>query len=47
MITHFTKDGKQLNTIKDVIINAEQFPEVYKVITKIEKEKNHEEKNKK
>ena len=48
MIRHFTKSGKQLNTIEGIIIRSEEFPEVYRVVDEILKRGNSidEEKNK-
>lgn len=36
MIRHILKDGTEVNSIKGVVIKADQFPQVYRVIERIE-----------
>ncbi len=37
MIRHFTKSGKQLKTIEGIVINPEDFPEIYRIAEDIRK----------
>lgn len=36
MITHVLKDGRQLNSVQGIVIKCDLFPQVYRVIEKIE-----------
>lgn len=40
MVKHITKDGRQLNSVTGIVIDSNQFPQVYKVIEQIEKRGN-------
>ena len=43
MITHVLKDGSRVDSVKGVVIKADQFPQVYKVIERIEERGNTDE----
>lgn len=36
MVKHITKDGRQLNSVSGIVISSNQFPQVYRVIERIE-----------
>lgn len=40
MIYHVLKDGSRVESIRDIVIGSNQFPQVYKVIEQIEKRGN-------
>lgn len=37
MIYHVLKDGSRVESIRDIVIKSNQFPQIYKVIEQIEK----------
>lgn len=43
MIHHVLKDGSRVDSVKGVVIKADQFPQVYKVIERIEERGNTDE----
>lgn len=48
MIRHFTKSGKELKTVKGIVIKPEEYPDIYQMVanrTKRNRSK-HEETNK-
>lgn len=38
MVKHVLRDGRQVNTVKDVLISRQDFPLIYNVIKEIEEE---------
>lgn len=37
MVRHFTKSGKQLKTVEGIVIEPEDFPEIYRIADEIRK----------
>jgi hypothetical protein len=40
VVKHVLRDGKQMNTVKDVLISRQDFPLIYNVIKEIEEGQN-------
>lgn len=43
MVKHITKEGRQLNSVSGIVIDSNQFPQVYRVIEQIEMRGNTDE----
>lgn len=43
MIYHVLKDGSRVESVKGIVIKADQFPQVYRVIERIEERGNTDE----
>ena len=40
MVYHVLRDGKKVNSVKDIVIKKDQYPQIYKVINRIERGEN-------